>query len=383
MKIVHIINQFHENSNYEENITARYQKELGHKVYVISVNNNKTNRFSKIFIKKDANNIILIYLPILLKLHLNCIYSPFLKSVLSKIKPDVVHAHTTCHSLSILSAFYKDLLKFRYIIDCHEFIHDGHILKSRKIVKKFAYHLYFLLTRPFVKYALKNADNIFSVANVCTRYLNKEFNINNHSIRENNLFVDTTLFKKNTNFESSNNLISFHKSKFIIGFSGIITPRKKLFLYLDILEMLDENFIFMFVINISDIDYKNFSESIVERNLTHRVIVYRNTSPKLIPQLLSFLDVGLFLSNNSISILEYLSCSVPVICADMQLAYFVTPSCGRVIPKDSVQNAVNCINFYFKNPFIKKQHSYNARRHVEDNYSAFEHVRKLTKDYFL
>jgi hypothetical protein len=67
----------------------------------------------------------------------------------------------------------------------------------------------------------------------------------------------------------------------------------------------------------------------------------------------------------------------------MQLAYFVTPSCGRVIPKDSVQNALNCINFYFKNPFIKKQHSYNARRHVEDNYSAFEHVRKLTKDYFL
>lgn len=383
MKIVHVINEYHENSNYEENITSRYQKASGHKVYVISAKNTNITRSSKIYIKRSSKNIILIYIPTLINLHINIIYSPFLKSILKKIQPDVVHAHTTCHSFSIISAFYKDLLKFRYIIDCHEFIHDGHILKSNNLIKKLLYHCYFFFTKPFVKYALSKADNIFSVASVCSKYLYTKYGINDHLIQESNLFVDTNLFYRKSELNISYNLPNFFNGKFIIGFSGFITPRKNLFLYLDVLEKLDKNFVFMFIIKIADNDFKNFCSLIDDYNLKDRVLIYRNPSQKIIPDLLSLLDVGLFLSNNSISILEYLSCSVPVICADMQLAYFITPECGKVIPKDSVTEAVNCIYFYFNNPSIKKQHNRNARKHAEKNYSALKNVKKLTNNYFL
>lgn len=381
MKIVHIINEFHNDLNYEENITTRYQRKLGHEIYIITSKKFFAGLFSGIEIQRNKDNVVIIYMPVLLRLHTHIIYSLYLKKILRRVKPDIVHAHTTCHSFSLQCSFYKDILNFKYFIDCHEFFHDGHILNSKNIVKKLFFHFYFFFNKLFANYAFNKASKIFSVADVCTDYLQNNFNYCSSKLYKYNLFVDTLHFSKQDTNSLDTETRNFIKNKFVIGFSGFITPRKNLHLYLSVLSKLGSEFSFLFFIKISDEDYISFNNLLHKLKLKDRVLVYRDPPNSLIPHLLSCIDLGLFLSNNSISILEYLSCSVPVICADMQLSHFVTPKCGKIIPKNSVTDAVDCINYYHNHPLIRKEHSINARIHIENSYSAEKQVNDLTELY--
>ncbi len=130
MKILHVINYYHEGFGYQENCLPKVQQELGHEVLVITSENNSPylqtihNKFMDRYVGVGVffdNNVKIIRR----KSYLKSIKRPgiiFFRvgKILSEYRPDIVHVHGATNMVIPEVCLRQSKFKYKIFIDSHQ-----------------------------------------------------------------------------------------------------------------------------------------------------------------------------------------------------------------------------------------------------------------------
>lgn len=159
--IVHITPYYNDGWGYQENLLPKYQKQLGHEVYVIT--SNKSIAYSKEYtasipISGEYNDDgVIIKRLKALKVRGSLIFLKNLYSEIEKINPDIIFHHgIVMPSLFTVITYKKKNKYINLFIDNHT---DYNILTKSVLAQKFYYEIY----KIYIKYNLKQIDKFFGV----------------------------------------------------------------------------------------------------------------------------------------------------------------------------------------------------------------------------
>jgi glycosyltransferase involved in cell wall biosynthesis len=346
LKICYIIGYFQPEKGYEEYYSAYNLVRLGHNVSVIT--SDRIAPFKGLELKDRRRNIglscfngINIYRLRSLEFYTDMIFIFGLFKTLYKLKPDVIHCHTTVQFPSLISVFFSKILKIRCVIDCHEFNYKGFQLNPiHTNLKSFFVKYEFILFRSVLaKLSLYLSDKIISVAPVCTEFLIQFYKVPKSKIFELNLSVDTSTFYFNKNSrECIRKKFSLKEDDFLFIYSGIFAKRKKIEKYIELFSLLSSRHYLLLVLNISKEDLFVLNEAIIINNVSNRVFIELNVNSSDMFKYFSASDFGIWLYNNSVSYLEAMACSLPVLISKMQLSYLTDENCSVLVDLNEVDN---------------------------------------------
>ena len=204
MKIVHIMGYFVPELGYQEYYIAKAHKKMGHDVHVIASDmlypfSNIKKMFKDAGIKysgrKRKENYSIIdglkthWLSHFIEYN-DFILCKEVKKTLEKIKPDIVFAHESRQGLTCQSAFYKDSLGFKLVVDQHDFYHKipGKIKTLLRNIEYFGFRKF------LIDYNFRKADKIIAVTKPTREFLIKSHKVNPKKIELIELGVDTDLY---------------------------------------------------------------------------------------------------------------------------------------------------------------------------------------------
>lgn len=336
MKIVHVVGYFMPELGYQEYYLAKKQAALGHDVYVIcsdlvwpfpnaaaimkQAGAEATRNYKPGFYKIDG---IKVY-----RLKHFFEYNDFIlckgiRKLLEEIKPDVVYSHESRQGMTIVPARYKKAIGYRYIVDQHDFYHPipNHPWHM-KILRWMDYNLF----RKFiVGFNLKRADKIVPVTEETKSFLRKKHGIKEEKMVLIPLGVDTELFRFDEKKRKE------LRAKFKLGekdivaiFSGTIFQRKRIELLLEAIKEIQIKELKLIIVGDGDKDYvAKLKDYVKKEGLSEKVIFAGHVPRKELPGYFSAADFGIWPGNNSVAIIEAMSCRLAIVMVDLQLGHLV------------------------------------------------------------
>jgi glycosyltransferase involved in cell wall biosynthesis len=383
LKIAHVIGYFQPEFGYEEYFTALEQARLGHEVHVVCAD--RIGRFEGIAAKDRRREIGICKINGIIVHRLLTIFEPYgdmiflkgIKSALKKIAPDIVHGHTLTQLPSVIASLWAKELGYKYFSDHHDFIFQGHHLNPieksfKRTVGRFEY-LY--IRKNLSKLAINRSRKIIAVADVCKQHLMDFHKVPESKIFLNNLAVDTSRFQfKKEKRQSIRKKLGITDEIFLMVFSGIVAPRKRIELFVDVLYQLKSLSVkLLLVVRGDKSKLDKLKGKFFEKGLEQQVRFIENIDSCEMADYYSASDTAVWIGNNSIAILEAMACGLPVVVPQMQLANFVTDN-GFLIAKDNVEDCVRAIrelviNLALRGQMAKKSYE-NVMRHWSYQKSA-------------
>ena len=242
MKILHLINYFNDELNYQENFLTKYQADLGHKVQVITsdrfypfenYNNIYFPTLGQRIIKKKKYKINKVQVVrkktfFETKKHAQCLF--FNLYDIFKFNPDVIHIHNTGTITFFSTFFYCSLFKKKLFVDCHSDAKNSNNNLFNKINNLFWTLIYNIFKNTIIKFLPINKSS-------------KDFIIQSYNIKEEKIEIIPLGFEK---FKKTNTLeiqklrseYKFDKKDIIIFNSGKINEEKKTLQLINLLEIL-------------------------------------------------------------------------------------------------------------------------------------------------
>lgn len=318
MKIVHLIDYYQPQVGYQEYFLAREHARLGFKTYVVTSDRYFPfpdydriykgilgNRLSGAGEKKEMG-INIIRLKSRETPGSNLIFLTGLKNKLTDIKPDLVICHGVYSLTSYLISTLKKDLKFKLIYDNHAaaFNTDFNRSLSRKI-----YH-YFYKTF-FAGSIIKNADKIFAIGEAEQDFIVNDLDLQKQQIPIVRLGVDSDLFKFSAqNRKKIRSKYNINDNTPVIVFTGKITPNKDVHVLINALKKLSTKDIVLLLIGNGPVEYLNkLKKSASYTRIIHLPFIEN----KKLPLYFSASDIAVYPGDFTISVLEAMSCSLPVI----------------------------------------------------------------------
>lgn len=255
-----------------------------------------------------------------------------LKKIFATFKPDIVFGHEPRTIVPVLGAWYKRLFRYVYFLDSHDFFHkvQNHTWWQRLL----RYVEYFWWRKFFVQYALSRADKIIAVAGECRRFLEERHGIRPERISDLPLGVDTDYFHFDEHIRSKGRqALGYQSADIVLLFSGYMFRRKALESLIDALAHLHDLPLKLLLVGEGPSDYlEELREQTRKHNLDHRVHFFGFAARAHMNELYCAADIGIWPGNNTLAILEAMSCRLPLIIADMQLAHLAKYDNGLLIP---------------------------------------------------
>ena len=152
MKILHIINYYHEGFGYQENFLAHYQKKLGHEAKILTSDyyfpfNNYDTTMRKVLGERNKgvgvfqdNGVTLIRKKSIFSNGRPGVICFSISSVLTDFTPDIVHVHGATNIWIPQLIYYQSKLKFKIFIDSHQDFSVENYSKS--VINRFYYWLW-------------------------------------------------------------------------------------------------------------------------------------------------------------------------------------------------------------------------------------------------
>lgn len=334
MKIVHVIGYFMPELGYQEYYLAKKHAEQGHDVYVIcsdlvwpfpnaaaimgQAGAEPTRRYKPGFYNIDG---IKVYRLKHLFEYNDFVLVKGIKQLLQEIKPDIVFSHESRQGMTAVPALYKKRLKYRYVVDQHDFYHPIPNYPLHKRILRWAD--YNLFRKRIVSFNLKRADKIIAVTEETKNFLVKKHKIKNVDLIP--LGVDADLWKFDLkNREKIRGKYGVKKNETLLIFSGTIFKRKRLELLIGALKETDNKNLKLFVTGDGDKGYiESLREEVNRLGLKDRIIFTGLIPRKNLPKYFSAADIGIWPGNNSVAIIEGMACRLPIIMVDLQLGHLV------------------------------------------------------------
>jgi glycosyltransferase involved in cell wall biosynthesis len=161
MKILHIINYYHEGFGYQENFLAHYQKKLGHEVIILTSDyyfpfNSYNTTMRKVLgeRKKGAgvfqdNGVSIIRKKSILSNSRPGLICFSISSTVTDFSPDIVHVHGTTNIWIPQLIYYQSKLKFKIFIDSHQDFSVENYSKS--VIDRLYYWLWGIFHRVLIQ----------------------------------------------------------------------------------------------------------------------------------------------------------------------------------------------------------------------------------------
>jgi glycosyltransferase involved in cell wall biosynthesis len=208
-------------------------------------------------------------------------------------------------------------------------------------------------------------------------------------LKKNNFFFKNSFFLPFV-VDIKKNIRSTKNFKILI--IGKFQERKSIYLALKSLKKLKEKYKFKTTI-IGEVSTKKHKEYylkckkfIIENNLNNEIKIITNLKYKKTINFYKNHHLFLLPSTNepaSISLLEAIGNSMPVICSDTcGTRFYVKSKFGKIFKTDNLQSLTNCINYFLKNKKNYKSYSNNAHIFACNNLSEKNYNFHLKKHVF-
>ena len=390
MRIAHVIGYFQPEFGYEEYFTAREQANMGYEVHVVCAD--RIARFEGMsqvqrLISRGTETVdgIQVHrLKTLFEPYGDMIFVKGLKKKLKEINPDVVHGHTVTQLPSILAGLWSKEIGYKYFVDHHDFFYYGHPLNpiERNLKQKVAKLEYKWVRKYLSRIALKSARKVIAVADVCKSHLIDFHKVSQDQIFLNNLAVDTDRFHfDETKRKRVRSQLGILDNEFVLIFSGMVNPRKRVHLLVDVLSHFKNKPIrLLMVIRGEKQNVDQLKLQFEEAGLKEKVIFVENAKSDQMADYYSASDTAVWIANNSVAILEAMACHLPVIVPKMQLAHFVSGN-GVLIDEGNVEECIKAVNTLYESPEKLKKFAETSYKNVEKFWSYKKSTENLIQLY--
>jgi len=312
------------NMGYQENYLPYEQKEQGHDIEIITSDryppfklfeNNYNNIFgerivgSGCFIDKDIKiNRLKCFFEY--KEHQILVLKGLYKK-LKEIKPDVVQSHGMLEPYSVQLILFQKIIGYKLFFDEHT---DYKNLYPFNNIKKIYLKLLGYFFYPFFN---KRISKIFPITPGSEKVLIKELRIPKDKIQLIPLGVDNKKFYQNRQHRDMiREKLHIKKDDVVAIYAGKINPEKKIELLIETSNKLIKkynNYKLLIVGNLSG-NYPNLLKKIVKNYNTNNNIIFHDfVSNHELPYYYSAGDIGIWPSDPSNTIIEAMSCSLPII----------------------------------------------------------------------
>lgn len=357
MKIVHLIGYFQPEFGYKEFYLARNQAKLGHDVHVITSDRifpslqtfdlRKATSMSSSRFRPLGTSIIdrvtVHWLPTLLEFR-GALLMKGIRRTLKEIQPDLVHAYEPARIAPILGAKYKSI-GYKLFVDYQQFE-----LPRSFLGKAF----FFIVVRGAAQYLFRFADRILLCTEETKSFVHRYFRVDPKKIVSIPLGYDEDFFY----FDQEERKKVRHDfgvsdSEILIITSGKITRDKSIELILYALAKLPKSLRWRFVIlGGGDQKYLDELRHIGERLSLNQRLLWKNFVPKeTLFRYYSAADLGIWPEQPSITILEAIGCSLPVLLPNRQtISHLIDHGNGATFLRGSSENLAQTLTGILREP---------------------------------
>lgn len=389
MKIAHVQHPYLPNLGYQENYLPFRQADLGHEVHLIS-----SNRVPPKFTDKYSDNQLMdSHEKDGVQIHrLNCryivksvedVFLDRLQTILNEIKPDVLHSHGLITMKSIQTFYHK----FKYNTDTKLFIdmhRDNGNFDTSSIHNSLLYYGFKTIFLP----VLKKYTNCFLPVNPYSEdLLTNELSIDPTQVELLPLGVNKQEFSPNKHARRRiREELNIKASDQLLIFAGHIEESKRLTETISALGNLNDNLQSEAVFLIIGSGNKEYIEKLhstaskagVAENIRfkefvdhHRLSEYFNAA-----------DIGIWAGKLGITVLEAVSCGLPVIVSDDPATSLVVGNDnGLTYAEGNVNDLAEKMQKYLTDQSLKKEHGIKGRQLVEDQLS-WEKIATKSIEYY-
>lgn len=387
MKILHLINYFNDNLEYQENKLINLQKNNGHDVCLITSDRyfpfqnyekNYENYLGKRVIgakKYFYKNVKIIRKKVVLenKKNAQCLFFNILDII--KFNPDIIHVHN-CGTYTFISTFFYSLLfKKKVFVDCHQDQTNTRNELTNKIHNIIWKIIYKIFARTIIKFLpINNAS--------------KNFILKNYNINKDKIIISPLGYEKfnKKSFNNKKNLLKKNNRKEIVIInSGKQNFSKKTHLLVELTKILNlkNKNVKLILIGNDDGIYQNFlnykirtTQNIIGQN---KIIRLPFLKKKLLRYYLGISDIAIWPGIPSITIQESLylgnilmlpkhSASFNLISSEYLIFYDnLNKTANNLIKILENENLLNQIKLKNKN-ILKKLNWQNINKDLEKIY---------------
>lgn len=362
MKIIHVCDYIQPQLGYQEYYLAKEHAKMGHEVIVISSDryypfpdyDNTTKKILGTRIIGTGITQIDGFKIIRLKSKFelgtkNWIIG--LEKEIKNIAPDVI----ICHGMDTLNAQriakLKNKIKFKLIYDDHPYTPFKKISFIKSIY-------YFFID---FKQIEKQADKLIIKSKDGLKHVNKYYKFKK-SIVVGALGVDSDLFKYNYLERAKiRRKYQIKSTDIVLIYTGKIIKNKKIDLIIGALKEIKNKKLFLLILGGGDEKYKSELKNLANTNKIS-VIFVDSVKNKEMYKYFSAADIAIWPKESTISLLEAMSCSLPIICnvADSEIIKYNN---GFAI-NDKVKDIAEKIKLLIKNFKLRKKMGKNSRLYV-------------------
>lgn len=379
MKVVHVMNWYIPNMGYQENFLPSEQKKLGYDVEIITSDRIPSFKEFRGEIRDDEriigeglfeeNNVTIHRLPVLLEYTgSNQIILKGLKSKLSELKPDIVHAHGEIFPITLQTIVYCKRLGFKVFVDSHS-NNDNFVLNS--ILKR----LYYRFAKIFYTFLEGRVQCWLPVTYASKELLTEYFDISENRMEVLPLGVNTNRFFKSERIrEDYRTKLGYSKDEFVVVSSGKFDPSKEIDTLIKAFSIIvtDCPKLRLLLIGKGSNEYMNYLKSIIESNgLIEQIRIVNFVDNSELGAYYNLADVGVWPGTNSISAVEALGTELPVILPNGDSAYKVVFDANAAIgfEKHDVCSLASALGDVVRSPEIRLEVSNNAKILVNEKLS--------------
>ena len=329
-----MVSYFQPEFGYEEYYSAREQAALGHDVHVITSDRifpfrNVEKMLSDIGSEyedrdrpegvEEMEGFTVHRGPTRMEVLYDFIIYGGVEEALSKVRPDVVHAHGLWQWGTYKSSKMKEELGYRLVLDEHGY---STTYDQEKSVRNWLLDKeYRTLRQPYAKYSLKKSDAVVAVSTEAENFLRDHYGVKEVEMIP--LGVDHRRFSPDRGRREEVRRDLGLRDEFVLITAGRLDRAKRIHLFVEALNRIDDDGIRLLVVGTGDEGYlKEIKEVADERT---SFLGFKRS--RELADLYNCADLGLW-GKASITIREAMSCGLPLLLLD-------TPDMGSLLKWDN------------------------------------------------
>lgn len=386
MKIVHICNYYQPQLGYQDYFLPKYQIKAGHDVTVLTSDRyfpfpDYKNTVQSILGPRFCGTGVSEYRGIRI-VRLKTLFEKSSRTILAglnkkikELKPDVV----VCHGITNFNIFtalkYKKKLGYRLVFDEHTWIK----LQRTDLPARLFYFFYKHL---ILKKILKKGDKLVSVSEGVSEFFDKTLGLKKSQYELLPLGSDTELYAFNSNERRIiRERFSIGPENFVVVYTGKVIKKKKIENIIYALDKAGEKSgIFsssvLLVVGDGDREYFDFIKSRAEEKGVKLVYVVQQPFTELY-KYYSAADVAVWPVEPTISTIDAMSCSLPVIC-NKGLTERYEKGNGFGVTPDDIDELAGCLLKLAEDSKLRARMGELSRETVEKELAWEVIARKFT-----
>lgn len=373
MKIVHLIDYFQPKIGYQETFLAREHAKLGHDVTVLTSDRyfpfpNYESTFTALLGnrhvgtgKRIEEDISVWRLPSWEIPGSPLIFLRGLEQAVFTIHPDVIYCHGVYSLTSYLAARLKKPIGYTLAYDSHAAAFNTPLTDT--LAKRCYFSLYQRIFAPVIK---QEADAIFAVGDDEQKFLKDTLKLVDYAVPIIRLGVDTLRFRfSQSERERIRKELGISEKDLVVVCAGKMGKEKDIPVLVEAVNQLGMKNIRLLLIG--DGYDGNASDQVKD---PFQLIHIPYVPNEKLPDYFSASDIGVWPGNFTMTILEAMSCSLPVTLPQQSSTKYLEKSNGvQWFTRGNSKELSDRIRFLASSPDKRKMCGRNARNYVEKELS--------------